>query len=186
MKVTNSKKYLPNENHLYHDRLTLAINDFLRAKRYMDILKNWDIEKGFSVNRVIAEALSESTVTSYTRCFVNSHTNTNDSALHQKVAGRFSTYRKSIEDELISPLSNQHHRLREKRRNFFGHSSGKAYNQTHSKDHSTVIAHNPFYPFEEPEISWTIDLIELWTSSIDTEIQATKLLLQTNENSQWI
>lgn len=151
---------------LLRERLILCEDDLLRARRFCKVLMEREEYRGFTDERVISEALSEALATTYSRMFTKSKTNTEDTEIHEFVAGKFTENRKLWVTELNFANRSMHDRILYKRNNSFAHTSGVSRGMNHSNDLTINSSHNPYIPYENSELSKIHENIEHFLSRV--------------------
>lgn len=155
------------ENRYYYDRLTMALDDLLRAKRYAEAMLDMSQGRPFTKERTIYEALFVSFIVSYSRVFTSS--NTVDETHKSAVSNKFGTFRASFLKSLTSEQQKFHGRIIEKRQTTMAHSDGISRNYQHYGDTPLAIGHNPFVPYEHSEVEIALGLVNFLISQVGSE-----------------
>jgi hypothetical protein len=154
-------------NRYYFDRVTMALDDLLRCRRYCEQMLNLPVGKSFSDERTIYEALFVAFIVSYGRVFTTS--NTVDKTFKEAVSNDFGQFRA----ELISKQGDQyqklHKRIIEKRDTAIAHSDGSGRNYQHFGDSPLAIGRNPYQPYEHDEVAVALRLVNALIDDIGSE-----------------
>lgn len=151
----------------YFDRITMALDDLLRCRRYCERMLNLPIGRSFSDDRTIYEALFVAFIVSYGRVFTTS--NTVNKNFKEAVSNDFGLFRANFifkQEDLYQKL---HTRIIEKRDTAIAHSDGKSRNYQHFSDSPLSISRNPYQPYDYEEITMALGLVNALMDEIGQE-----------------
>ena len=151
----------------YYDRITMALDDLLRCRRYSEVMLNLDIGKSFSEERTIYESLFVAFVVSYGRVFTTSKTVNKE--LHKSVSDDFGNFRKAILKTQETYLQKLHERIIDKRDTAIAHSDGNSRNYEHYGDTPLAVGNNPYFPYKHDEVKIILVLVNNLISQIGDE-----------------
>ncbi|MNF71591.1 hypothetical protein D3C84_535440 [compost metagenome] len=141
----------------YYDRITMALDDLLRCKKYCEVMLENPFGKPFSKDRTIYEALFVAFVVSYGRVFNKS--NTVDGEFKKSVNNDFGDFNLSIIKMQEDNLQKLHDRIVDKRNTAIAHSDGHSRNYQHYGDTPLAIGRNPYIPYELEEVQVILLLV---------------------------
>ncbi len=153
------------QDHYYHDRLSMALDDLLRCKRYCEMMLKLSIGEAFTEERTVYEALFVSFIVSYGRVFTGSHAVKN----HQEVNGKYGNLRTKMTNALDGKLNKLHERIMNKRHTAIAHSAGSSRNYQHYTGCSIPIGRTPYVPYDHEEVGWALELTGMLISNICEE-----------------
>lgn len=141
----------------YYGRVTMALDDLLKAKRYAEQMLTLPKGAPYTSEGTIHEALHVALIISYARVFTASYTV--DEQYNKSVKERF----KKLQEEMISDLSKRHllfhERLIEKRHSAIAHSDAKSRNYQYYNDSALAVGRNPYVAYDIDEIKIALQLI---------------------------
>ncbi len=151
----------------YHDRLTIALDDLLRCRRYCEKMLKLPIGESFSEERTIYEALFVALIVSYGRVFASS--NTAEKEYKAEVSNEFGNLRENVIKNQEYKLIKLHERLINKRDTTVAHSDANSRNYQHYTNSTLGVGRNPYYPYDHEEVRLTKELIEVVISAVSQE-----------------
>ncbi|MGH8497254.1 MAG: hypothetical protein ACRERV_00340 [Methylococcales bacterium] len=140
----------------YHDRLTMALDDLSRCRRYCQMMLKLPLGQSFSEERIVYESLFVAFIVSYGRVFTTS--NTVDQIYKAEVSNDFGNFRADMVSKQMQQHQKLHTRILEKRHTAIAHSDAKSRNYQHYSDSPLGVGRNPYYPYDHDEVSWALEL----------------------------
>lgn len=156
-----------NRKRYYYDRITTALDDLLRCRRYCEAMLKLPVGVPFSEERTVYEALFVAFIVSYCRTFNAS--NTVDNEFKELVSGDFGKFRKAIIERQENSLQMLHERIVKKRDTAIAHSDGNSRDFRHYGNTSLAIGRNPYVPYDHEEVDAAMLLVDSLISEIGSE-----------------
>ena len=156
-----------NKNRHYYDRLTMALDDLLRCKRYCEMMLKLPIGKAFSEERTLYESLFVAFIVSYGRLFTTS--NTVDPSFKSEVSNEFGSFRIGVINKQEAKLQKLHKRIMDKRNSAIAHSDANSRNYQHYSNSLLATGRNPDFPYEHEEVAWSLELVGILIDSVGNE-----------------
>ncbi|MFT5808553.1 MAG: hypothetical protein ACI9LG_002870 [Moritella dasanensis] len=148
----------------YHDRLTSALDDLLRCKRYCEVMLELPIGDSFSKERTIYEGLHVASIITYGRIFTTANTE-----YKQDISNKFGKLRERVLKSLCENESKFHRRIITKRDTNIAHSDANSRNIKHYNNSSLPTSSNPYYPLEHSDVIMLLNILSEFISSIGQE-----------------
>ena len=153
----------------YYDRVTMALDDLFRCRRYCELMLMLPLGKAFSEDRTAYEALFVAFIVSHGRVFSTS--NTVDLEFKETVSQSFGDFRAKLMKAQEDCLQKLHDRILDKRNQAIAHSDGESRNYHHHNDSPLAAGRNPYFPYEHEEVEQALVLVNNLASQVGEEQQ---------------
>lgn len=151
----------------YYDRVTMALDDLLRCRKYCDMMMRLPIGKPFSEERTVYESLFVAFVVAYGRIFTTSKTV--DRQFNESVSNDFGHFKTNIIAKQSEGIQKLHQRIMVKRDTAIAHSDGSSRNYQHYNDSPLATGRNPYVPYAQDEMNTVKSLVDELISQVGDE-----------------